>query len=199
MSTGNAGNIFFVDDDQAVNKVITETLESLAYKVTCFTEAADCIDQLHVERCDLLITDLRLPGMDGIELLRRVKLLAPWVPVVILTGYGDVPTAVECIKAGAADFIEKPLEKVRLIGKVKSVMRENGNGGENPPGGPLTWAEKRVIKLVVDGKSSKDIARLLNRSKRTVDVHRARAMRKLGAENLIDLVKSASEMGLFRL
>ena len=199
MSHDNAGNIFFVDDDDTVNKIISETLEDLDYKVTCFTDAGDCIKNLQGEKCDLLITDLRLPEMDGIELLRRVKLLAPWVPVVILTGYGDVPTAVECIKAGAVDFIEKPLDKGNLIGKVKSVLQENGNGAEVPPGGSLTWAEKRVVKLVVDGKSSKDIARLLNRSKRTVDVHRANAMRKLGAENLIDLVKRASEMGLVRL
>lgn len=166
MSNDKAGNIFFVDDDDTVNKVVSETLENLDYKVTCFTDAGSCIENLHGEKCDLLITDLKLPEMDGIELLRRVKLLAPWVPVVILTGYGDVPTAVECIKAGAMDFIEKPLEKGNLIGRVKSVLQESGDGAEIPPGGPLTRAEKRVIKLVVDGKSSKDIARLLNRSKK---------------------------------
>lgn len=199
MGNDNAANIFFVDDDDTVNRVVSETLEHFHCKVTCFTDAADCIDQLHGGKCDLLITDLRLPGMDGIELLRRVRLLVPWVPVVILTGYGDVPTAVECIKAGAVDFIEKPLEKGHLIGKVKSVLQENGDGAKIPPGGPLTWAEKRVIKLVVDGRSSKDIARLLNRSKRTVEVHRANAMRKLGAENLIDLVKRASDIGLIQL
>lgn len=199
MKNDNGRHIFFVDDDDKINKAISETLEHLDFEVTCFVRAAACIEHLQAEKCDLLITDLRLPEIDGFELLKRVRLLAPWVPVLIVTGYGDISTAVECIKAGAVDFIEKPLEKSSFVEKVKSILHENGNGGKSFGGGPLTQAEKRVIKLVVDGQSSKDIARLLNRSRRTVEVHRANAMRKLGAGNLIDLVKRACETGLVHL
>ena len=146
------------------------------------------------QKCDLLITDLRMPEMDCIELLRRTRLIAPWVPVLIITGYGDVPTAVEAIKAGAADFIEKPLDKRSFVLKVKSLLPENGN--HKHLGEPLTQTEQRVLKLVLGGKSNKEIANLLKRSKRTIEVHRARVMRKLGAESLVDLVKLTATMGL---
>lgn len=199
MSNGDGRHIFFVDDEDKVSRVISETLERCAFKVICFASAADCIERLNSEKCDLIITDLRLPEMDGLELLRRVRLLAPWVPVMIITGYGDIATAVECVKAGAVDFIEKPLERTSFVAKVRSVLQENGNGTEVFAGGLLTRAEERVLKLVIDGRSSKDIAHLLNRSRRTVEVHRANVMRKLGVENVIDLVKRACEVGLVRL
>ena len=183
-------HIFFVDDELKVRQVVAETLEQLSARVACFPCASDCLAQLGSQKCDLLITDLRLPEMDGIELLRRARLIAPWVPVLIVTGYGDIPTAVEAIKTGAADFIEKPLDKKSFVRKVKSLLPENGNGKHL--GEPLTQTEKRVLKLVLDGKSNKEIADLLNRSTRTIEVHRARVMRKLGADSLVDLVKRAS-------
>ena len=135
--------------------------------------------------------------MDGIELTREIKHRSPWIPVLILTGYGDVPTAVEAIKAGAADFIEKPLDKQSFVRKVKALLPENGN--HKHWGEPLTQSEQRVLKLVIDGKSNEEIASLLNRSKRTIEVHRAHVMHKLGANSLVDLVKRATAMGLVEL
>jgi two-component system response regulator FixJ len=197
MSNDNGRHIFFVDDEQRVNRIISDTLVRFDFQVTCFTRASVCLAQLHEKRCDLLITDLRLPEMDGLELLRRAKTLVPWMPVLVVTGYGDIPTAVECIKAGAADFIEKPLDRQRFIRKVRSILQENG-AHSNTVLNELTSAEKRVLKLVLDGRSSRDIAQLLNRSKRTIEAHRANVMRKLGAENLIELVKRAHEIGLIK-
>jgi two-component system response regulator FixJ len=194
MRSNNSQHIFFVDDELKVRQAVGETLEQLSARVTCFPCASDCLEQLGSQKCDLLITDLRMPEMDGIELLRRARLIAPWVPVLIITGYGDIPTAVGAIKAGAADFIEKPLDKKSFVQKVKSLLPENGNGKHL--GEPLTQTEQKVLRLVLDGKSNKEIANLLNRSKRTVEVHRARVMRKLGADSLIDLVKRAAATGL---
>jgi two-component system response regulator FixJ len=177
----NSLHIFFVDDELKVRQVVAETLEQLSAGITCFPCASDCIEQLGSQKCDLLITDLRLPEIDGIELLRRARLIAPWVPVLIVTGYGDIPTAVEAIKNGAADFIEKPLDKKSFVRKVKSLLPENGN--HKHLGEPLTQSEQRVLKLVLASKSNKEMANLLNRSSRTIEVHRARVMCKLGADS----------------
>ena len=193
----NDRQIFFVDDELKVRHVVAETLEQLSERVTCFPCASDCIEQLSSQKCDLLITDLRMPEMDGIELLRCARLIAPWLPVLIITGYGDIPMAVGAIKAGAADFIEKPLDKKSFVRKVKSLLPENGN--HKHLGEPLTQTEQRVLKLVLDGKSNKEIANILKRSKRTIEVHRARVMRKLGADSLVALVKRAAATGLVEL
>jgi len=187
-------HIFFVDDELKVRQVVAETLEQLGARVTCFPCASDCIEQLSPQKCDLLITDLRLLEMDGIDLVRHVQRIAPYVPVLIVTGYGHIPTAVEAIKAGAADFIEKPLDKHSFVRKVKSLLPENGH--HKHPGKSLTQSEERVLKLVLNGKSNREIAHLLSRSQRTIEVHRAHVMHKLGVESLIDLVKRAAVMGL---
>ncbi len=113
---------------------------------------------------------------------------------MIITGFGDIPTAVETIRAGAADFIEKPLDKESFVRRVKTLLPKNGD--HKHLGEFLTRSEHRVLRLVLDGKSNKEIANLLSRSKRTVEVHRARVMRKLGAHSLVDLVKRTATMGL---
>ena len=197
MNNSKDQHIFFVDDAPKLRQVIAETLARCGLEVSCFPCATDCIERLSSQKCDLLITDLRLPDKDGIDLVRDVKRLAPYVPVLIVTGYGDVPTAVEAIKAGAADFIEKPLDKESFVRKVKSLLPENGN--HKHLGKSLTKSEERVLKLVLHGKSSQEIASLLSRSRRTIEVHRAHVMHKLGADSLVDLVKRAVAMGLVGL
>lgn len=115
---------------------------------------------------------------------------------MVISGYGDVPTAVEAVKAGAVDFLEKPLDKKSFIRKVKSILSENGN--HKPLGKPLTQSEQRVLKLVLDGKSNREIAGLLSRSQRTIEAHRGHVMQKLGAESVVDLVRRAAMMGLVK-
>jgi FixJ family two-component response regulator len=196
MNNHDGRHVYFVDDEQIVRQVIAETLEQCSFHVSCFAGAADCLEQLGSQECDLLITDLRMPEMDGIELLRRAKLLIPWVPVLIVTGCGDIPTVVECMKAGAVDVIEKPLDKKDFLQRVKSILQENGEHRDTHLGKDLTRSEMRVLKLVLDGKTNKEIACLLSRSKRTIEGHRAAGMRKLGVDNLVDLVIRARTMGL---
>ena len=111
MNNSNGRHIFLVDDEPNVCQVIAATLEQSGLDVSCFENAMDCLESLKSKRCDLLIADLRMPEMDGMELTREIKRRSPWTPVLILTGYGDVPTAVKAIKAGAVDFIEKSLDK----------------------------------------------------------------------------------------
>lgn len=136
-----------------------------------------------------------MPEMDGIELLEEVKRLTPWVPVLLMSGYGDIPTAVRAIKAGAVDFIEKPLNKADFICKVKSLLPDI-DSTNSYLGKPLTQAETNILSYVIEGKSSKEIARLLHRSTRTIEDHRSHLMRKLNAKNLLDLAKRVAAMGL---
>lgn len=197
MKDSNSRHIFLVDDEEKVRQVFAETLEQEGLRTRCFGSPSECLEQLSSKQCDLLITDLRLPEMDGVQLLRRARVVAPWLPILVITGYGDIPTAVEAIKAGADDFIEKPLDKEGFVKRVKSLLPQNGRCKQLE--GLLTKSEQRVLKLVIDGKTSKEIASQLSRSKRTVEVHRAHVMSKLNVDNLIDLAKRVAAMGLLDL
>jgi len=191
-------HIFFLDDEPTVREVVKETLENSNLTVSCFDSPFECLTRLRSKRCDLLITDLKMPEKDGIELLTDVQNLAPWVPVLMITGYGDIPTAVKAMKAGAVDFIEKPLDKKNFVRMIKSILVKNVN--THPElGTSLTRTEKRILQLVIDGMSNKEIATLLHRSTRTIEVHRAHIMHKLGVDNLVDLVKRVASMGLIDL
>ena len=191
-------HIFFLDDEPTVREVVKETLEDSNFKVSCFGNPIECLARLRSKKCDLLITDLKMPEKDGIELLTDVQQMAPWVPVLMITGYGDIPTAVKAMKAGAADFIEKPLDKKNFVRKIKSILKDNVSTHPDL-GTSLTRTEKRVLQLVIDGKCNKEIANLLHRSARTIEVHRAHLMHKLGVNNLVDLVKRVAVMGLIDL
>jgi two-component system response regulator FixJ len=196
MMTGNVKqHLFFVDDEPGIRKVVAKTLGQLAINVKCFACAKDCLQQLQRRKCDLLITDVKMPGMDGIELLIEAKKLAPWLPVLVVTGYGDIPMAVKALKAGAVDFIEKPLDRDIFILTVQTAMKLTA-APDSKLGKPLTKTEKRVIRLILQGKSNKEISTILHRSIRTIEVHRNRIMHKLGADNLVELVKRAAAMGL---
>ncbi len=191
-------HIFFVDDEPKVREVVGETLEELGSKVSCFACAADCLEHLGFQRCDLLITDVKMQEMDRMELLAKAKRLAPWMPILVITGYGDIPMAVTAIRAGAVDFIEKPLDKKSFLWKVKTILQQS-TFDDSYIGKPLTESEIVILKLVIAGKSNKEIAYLLHRSVRTIEVHRSHLMRKLDVDNVVDLVKRAAMMGLVEL
>jgi len=184
-------HVFFVDDEPNVRKIVGRTLEQASFKVSCFACATDCLKQLRCQPCDLLITDVRMPEMDGIELLTKVKRIIPSLPVLVMTGYGDIPMAVKVLKLGAADFIEKPLERQSFLSVVDSVL----NLSVRPHrivGDVLTKTEIKILRLILDGKSTKEIGVILHRSLRTVEDHRRHIMSKLGVNNLVDLVKQAA-------
>ena len=190
--------VFVVDDEAKVLEVVGETLGKLSVEVTCFVRPGKCLGRLRSQKCDLLIADLRMPEMDGIELVTNVKRHSPWVPVLIMAGGGDLPSAVRAMKAGAADIIEKPLDKDDLIRTVESILQ--GSVFSNAcVGKPLTAVQMKILKMVINGKSNKEIADLFDRSVRTVEVHRAHMMEKLGVSNLLDLVKRAAILGLVDL
>jgi len=195
MTNSTKLHIFFVDDEPKIREVVGETLESVGFKVSCFACGADCLARLASQRCDLLITDVRMPEMDGVELLTEAKRLVPWIPVLLLTGYGDIPTAVRAIKAGADNFIEKPVDRQTLLSAVESALQQT-TYLDPLLGRSLTRTEMRILRLLLDGNSNKETAMLLHRSMRTIAYHRNRIMRKLGVNTVLELFKRATTMGL---
>lgn len=197
MDESKTEHIAFVDDEPRVCDVVSKTLERVGMYVHCFHCADDCLAHLASERCDLLITDVRMPGKDGIELLKAAKGQLPWLPVLVVTGYGDVPMAVRALKAGASDFIEKPLDRDTFLATVKAVLAQHASHTALHNLN-LTRAEMKVLYFLLDGKNNREIATALHRSPRTVEVHRGHLMCKMGAGNVVELLRRATEMGLLK-
>jgi two-component system, LuxR family, response regulator FixJ len=188
-------SIFLVDDEPRVCKVMGETLRELHYEVRAFSNAKDCISALRTGSCDLIITDYNMPQMTGLELLQEVKRMRPLLPVIVITGYGDVPLAVKALHSGAADFLEKPLSEDELVLAVKEALRLHAASETGSPHG-LTPTEMEVLRLIASGRTNKEIAQVISRSLRTVENHRWRLMQKLQVKNVADLVKIAMVLGL---
>ena len=188
--------IFFVDDEPQVRKAVSQTLEEIKdCSVSSFASAVACLDALRKQKCHLLITDVNMPGMDGVELLKQIKSIRPQLHVILVTGYGDVPMAVEAVKAGALDFIEKPLNEKTFLPLVEKVL-EMTVVEEELSGKCLTKTEIKILKLIAEGFSNKEIATKMRRSVRTIENHRYRLAHKMNAESTADLVKNAIQMGL---
>jgi two-component system response regulator FixJ len=189
--------VVFVDDEPRVRYAVSKTLERVGIGVQCFSLAKDCLAYLASDRCDLLITDMKMPEMSGLELLQEVKQQLPWLPVLVVTGYGDVPAAVRAMKAGAADFIEKPLDRDRFLRTVQLLLEQNSRHAALEQCA-LTRTEMRILYLILDGKNSREIAAVLHRSHRTIEVHRGHVMQKMGATSVIELLRRAVDMGLLQ-
>jgi len=162
--------------------------------VSVFSSAQDCLTGLLGQTCDVLVTDFRMDGMDGVSLLREVKCRFPWVPAIIVTGYGDIPLAVAATKAGAVEFIEKPLDRQELLSAIERAL-ESAVKPEPSLQGRLSAAEGRILRYVLDGKTNREIAHSLNRSIRTIEAHRRGIMRKLGTHSIAGLIQRAIALG----
>ncbi len=192
---GKKAHIFVVDDDPCILEAACAMLESVRYECSCFADVTSCLAQLTPRSCELLITDVKMPGRDGMDLLAAAKKIAPWLPVVVMTSYADIPMSVKAVKAGAFDFVEKPLVVDSFLGLVEAALKVNDMNG-HMVGKSLTKTEKIVLRLILRGMSNKGIAYTLGRSERTIEVHRSHIMHKLNVDNVVDLVKRATSMGL---
>lgn len=201
----NAGTtIFVVDDDPAVRDSLSLLLEQEGYTVETFASAerflADC--RLAPRCCAIM--DIRMPGMDGLQLQGELAQRGILLPIIFLTGHGDIPQSVRAIKSGAIDFLTKPVTGKTLMESVQAALQEfdrlNMQAEENHSAmtriATLTEREREVMRLAVDGLPNKEIARILNISHRTVEIHKARIMHKTGAETLLDLARLADAGGL---
>ena len=198
MTSTDKQHIFFVDDEPNIRKAVHKTFERAGYRCTCFDNPAAALKQLRRSKCHILITDVRMPQMDGLQLLAKTKKIRPSLPVLIITGYGDVPMAVKAMKNGASNFIEKPLDTRSLLAAVETELKPRRRS-DTTAAKPLTKAESRVLDLILQGKSNREIAELLHRSTRTVEDHRLHIMNKLDAHNLVGLIRKAALMGLFKV
>ena len=201
MNDSAVARVFVVDDDECIRAAVCAILKRAKYDCTCFPDVAGCLEELKnqnrdlAEGCDLLITDVKMPGRDGLDLLQEVRATFPWIPVIMMTAYGSIPMSVQAVKTGAFDFIEKPVEEAKLLGVVESALLKGAELHDPLVGKPLTRTERIVLCLILEGISNKRIAYILERSERTIEVHRSRVMRKLGVDNLVDLVKKSTAMG----
>ena len=159
--------IYFVDDEAAIRKAAKLALSDSGYDAECFASGEDCLMRLRCDGCDLLVTDVKMPEMDGFSPLEQILAIAPWTPVIMITGYGDISMAVQAMKLGAVDFIEKPFDRESFLDRIASVL-EHKTTKDSHQGNNLTKAEMPILKMMLDGLENKEIAEITNRSIRTI-------------------------------
>jgi two-component system, LuxR family, response regulator FixJ len=193
--------VFVVDDDEAVRTSLRLLLKSVGLPVETFASGQEFLDQFDPDRAGCLVLDIRMPGISGLELQQHLNDRHSIMPVVFITGHGDVPMAVEAMQAGAVDFIQKPFRDQDLIDRInRALEKDKAMRGElrerdeiRRRMSQLTPREHEVLELVTQGKANKVIAGDLNVSQRTVEIHRARVMEKMGAGSLAHLVRMVIE------
>jgi two-component system response regulator FixJ len=202
-----SAKVYVIDDDPAMRDSLDFLLGSAGFSVRLFHSAQVFLNELAKLESGCVVTDIRMPGMDGMELLRQLNPASGVrkLPVIVMTGHGDVPLAVEAMKLGALDFLEKPFEDDRLIGMIETALSQNDGGSKSEAltaemaarVASLTQRERQVMQGLVSGQSNKVIAREYDISPRTVEVYRANVMTKMQAGNLSELVRFAIRAGVF--
>jgi two-component system response regulator FixJ len=190
--------VHVIDDDDAMRDSLSFLLESAGFAARTYESAALFLDQASSFDGGCIVTDVRMPGMNGLELTRHLKAHGVALPIVMITGHGDVPLAVESMKAGVADFLEKPFNDEALLQAIKGALTKPDPGAAAPFQALLEQLSPREIEVlqgVVDGKANKVIAFDLGISPRTVEVYRANVMTKTRAASLADLVRMAMLAG----
>ncbi len=193
------GTVYVVDDDEAVRDSLQWLLEGQDYRVRCFESAESFLSRYDPREVACLIADIRMNGMSGMELQDRLIERQSPLPIVFITGHGDIPMAVESMKKGALDFIQKPFNETQLIELVERMLetaRELFSEYQQAANrdallGKLTTRESQVLERIVAGRLNKQIADDLGIRIKTVEAHRANIMEKLGANTVADLLKIA--------
>ena len=188
--------VFIVDDDDAVRESLEFLMKSIEQPAESYPSAKDFLNA-YTDKPGCLLLDIRMPGMSGIELQEELKKRDIRIPIIFITGHGDVPMAVKAIQAGAADFIQKPFRDQELIDRIREVLVEDTQSRADlserseilQRTGTLTEREKEVMEQVVVGKANKVVAIDLSVSQRTVEIHRANVMEKMKAKSLAQLVR----------
>jgi|SRR4051794_4315146 two-component system response regulator FixJ len=200
------GKVYVVDDDEAMRDSLGFLLGSADFDVAIFESAQHFLDAVSGIGFGCVLSDVRMPGIDGIELLKRLKASHSAFPVLIMTGHGDVPLAVEAMKLGAVDFVEKPFEDDRLIGMIDAALRQAESSARTEAAtldvtariAALSPRERQVMDGLIAGLSNKLIAREYDISPRTIEVYRANVMTKMQANSLSELVRLAIRAGALK-
>ena len=200
------GNVYVIDDDEAMRDSLDFLLGSANFHVTLFESSHHFLDAVSSLDFGCVVSDVRMPGIDGIELLKRMKASHSAFPIVIMTGHGDVPLAVEAMKLGAVDFLEKPFEDDRLLGMIDAALRQAESSARSEAVlldigariATLSPRERQVMDGLIAGLSNKLIAKEYDISPRTIEVYRANVMTKMQAGSLSELVRLAMRAGALK-
>jgi FixJ family two-component response regulator len=207
MSTAaRTGEVFVVDDDPAVRTTLSTVFARAGYQVTCFADGAALVAAARSGTPLCIILDVHIPGKSGLDILKQLNAQDYPVPIFMMSGQGDIAMAVDAIRNGALDFIEKPFRGSDVVARVEAAIeaRAQGdtiNGSVDPqrfyfPGRePLSRREQDVLAQIVAGASNKEAGRKLGISPRTIEVHRAHLMQKIGARNAADLIRIVMSEG----
>ena len=192
--------VYLVDDDAAVRHALSVFLESAGFEVSEYASAKGFLEECATVHDGVLLLDQRMPGMSGMELQARLGQLGVYLPVIFITGHGDIQTSVAAMKAGAMDFLEKPFDNSELLQRIREAQKKGESKRReweqksevDKRCASLTSRELEVMRYIVQGVSSRTIAEQLGLSNRTIEVHRARVMAKMAADSLPDLVRMAA-------
>ncbi|HYQ72956.1 MAG TPA: response regulator [Gammaproteobacteria bacterium] len=198
--------VYLIDDDAAVRHALGMFLESAGYQVDAYASARDFLETYDNSSGGVLLLDQRMPGMSGMELQGRLAQLGVFLPIIFITGHGDIQMSVAAMKAGAMDFLEKPFDNSELLRRIRDALKKAAGKRKEwelrteveQRCATLTSRELEVMRYIVQGMSCRAIAERLGVSNRTIEVHRARVMTKMKADSLPDLVRKSTLCNAFR-
>jgi two-component system, LuxR family, response regulator FixJ len=194
---GTAPTVYVVDDDDGMRRALDTLLSTVGYKTAVFSRPSEFLATFRPDSPGCLVLDIRMPDMSGLELQQHLNRIGSMLPVIFITGHGDVPMAVQAMKEGAFEFIQKPFRDQDLLDRINHALKQDAEIRNTVARRAevlhrlesLTPRERQVMDLVVDGAANKVIAIDLELSERTVEIHRAKVMEKMGARSVAHLVK----------
>jgi FixJ family two-component response regulator len=198
------GTVFLLDDEPGMVKALTRLLKAEGFTVRGFTSAKTFLESYRAESPSCLVLDVEMPELNGLELQERLTHAGILLPIVFLTGHGDIPMSVQAVKAGAADFLTKPVNDANLLRAVRAALQRAADERDivaevamlRQRYASLTPREREVMAHVVSGQLNKQIAGDLGTGEQTIKVHRARVMEKMAVDSLADLVRAGERLGL---
>jgi two-component system, LuxR family, response regulator FixJ len=194
---GAMPTIYVVDDDDAMRRALDALLSTVGYKTAVFSRPSEFLARFKPDTAGCLVLDIRMPDMSGLEVQQQLNRMGSMLPVIFITGHGDVPMAVQAMKEGAFEFIQKPFRDQDLLDRINHALKQDAENRNSVARRAdiqhrlesLTARERQVMDMVVDGAANKVIAIDLALSERTVEIHRAKVMEKMGARSVAHLVK----------
>jgi FixJ family two-component response regulator len=202
--TEDAPIVYVVDDDLSVRRSLARVIRAAGYRVKTFAQARDFLDQKESKDPHCLVLDINLPDRSGLDLQRDLSSEGDSTPIVFITGYGTVPITVQAMKGGAVEFLEKPVDQQSLLKAVHRAIEKDRRMKQHVNDlreiqqrlASLTPREKEVLPYVVSGLLNKQVALKLGTTEKTIKVHRARILRKMRADSLVDLARLAQKVGI---
>ena len=195
--------IYIVDDDDGMRRALTVLMTTVGYQPVAFARPAEFLAKYDANQAGCLVLDVRMPEMSGLEVQQQLNRNGALIPVILITGHGDIPMAVQAMKDGAFDFLQKPFRDQELLDRINAALKQDAQNRESVDrladlrqrAESLTPREREVMGHVVDGKANKVIAIDLGLSERTVEIHRANVMEKMAARSVAHLVKMHLTLG----